>query len=164
MPKIVNEEIDSKYFEKYLLTAIMQDGTIISILKGEKDGFHKEAFSKLITEIEQILERKMKISPQEGLYKNLEEFVNNHIIPISTLYIEQQPYKLSSDVQIIMFPKNVKEKQLKSMQKLMVTFDEIGCVYFNEEGNPASQEKVGLEKLKKYVENKINNIENDLQH
>lgn len=159
MPKILEEDIDKNYCEKYLLTAIMPDGSIIATKKGNNHGFHKDAFSKLITEMEKVLERKMMLEPKEGLYDNLEEFINKNIIPISTLYIEQTPYKLSNDVQVLKFPRNMKESQISSMNKLSVIFEDIGCVYFNEQGKDDSEEHKGVDELKEYLENKMREIE-----
>ena len=160
MPKILEEDINEKYFEKYLLTTITPDGTIIAIEKGENGFFHGVAFSRLIKEMESVLKTKLTIKPQEGLYKNLDEFVKNKMIPISTYYIEQVPYYISSDMQVIKFPKDLKVAQLKSMKMLLEVFNKIGCVYFNEEGKKDSEEKNGLDELKKYINSKIEEIEN----
>lgn len=53
MPKILEKDINENYFKKYLLTTITPDGTVIAIEKGGKDGFHGDAFSKLIKESEE---------------------------------------------------------------------------------------------------------------
>ena len=159
MPKIKDEDINSKYFEKYLLTTITPDGTIISIEKGEKDGFHGDAFAKLIKEMEKVLDTKMMLKAKDGMINNLNEFVKSNLIPISTLYIEQSPYSLSSDVQLIKFPKKIEIVQLESMKKLLDTFEQIGCVYFNEQGKDDFEEKKGLEELRKYISSKMKEIE-----
>ena len=158
MPKILEKDINENYFEKYLLTAVMPDGSIIATKKGNKDGFHKDAFKKLIIELENVLERKVMLEAKEGLNDNLEEFINKNIIPISTLYIEQYPYKLSNDVQVLKFPKNMKESQINSMRKLSTIFEKIGCVYFNEQGKDDSEEHKGVNELKDYLDNKIKEI------
>ena len=159
MSKILEDNIDENYCKKYLLTAIMPDGSIIAIEKGKKDGFHKEAFEDLIKEIENELKIKTTLEPKEGLYNNLQEFINNNIIPISTLYIQQQPYNLASDVQVLKFPKKMKIQQLSSMRKLLVIFKQIGCVYFNEQGKDDSEEHNGLEELEEYIDNRIKELE-----
>ena len=82
------------------------------------------------------------------------------MIPISTYYIEQFPYYLSSDMQVIKFPKDIKNAQLRSMKMLLETFNKVGWVYFNEEGKKDSEEKNGLEELKKYINSKIKELEN----
>ena len=158
MPKISEEDINEEYFKKYLLTTITPDGTVIAIEKGDHDGFHGDAFSKLIKEMEKVLETKLMIKPKDGLYNNLNEFVKNKMIPISTLYIEQTPYSLSSDVQVIKFPKNTKNAQFKSMKNLLETFKKIGCIYFNEEGKEDSEEQKGLDKLEEYIELKLKEL------
>ena len=160
MPKITEKDISEEYFEKYLLTTITPDGTVIAIEKVEREFFHGAAFERLINEMENVLKTKLTIKPQEDLYKNLDEFVKNKMIPISTYYIEQFPYYLSSDMQVIKFPKDIKSAQLRSMKILLEIFNKVGCVYFNEEGKEDSEEKNGLEELKKYINSKIKEIEN----
>lgn len=160
MPKISEKDINEDYFEKYLLTTITPDGTVIAIEKGKNEFFHGAAFCRLIKEMESVLKTKLTIKPQEDLYKNLNEFVKNKMIPISTYYIEQRPYYISSDMQVIKFPKDIKNAQLRSMKMLIEIFNKVGCVYFNEEGKKDSEEKNGLEELKKYINSKIKEIEN----
>ncbi len=160
MPKISEEDINEEYFKKYLLTTITPDGTVIAIEKGRHEFFHATAFNRLISEMESVLKTKLPIKHQEDLYKNLDEFVKNKMIPISTYYIEQFPYYLSSDMQVIKFPKDIKSAQLRSMKMLLEIFNKVGCVYFNEEGKDDSEEKVGLDELKKYINAKTKEIEN----
>ena len=161
MPKISNEDISKDYFEHYLLTVIMPDGTIIALERGiiEEASFHGQAFKQLIIEMRKVLQRPIMLKPLDGCYNNLNNFAEKNIIPISTYYIHQVPYSLSSDIQIIKFLKKLKKAQIKAMDRLLVIFESIGEVYFNEQGIGDAQEQKGLDNLREYISVKIEELQ-----
>ena len=166
MPRITDDQIDEEYFKKYLLTAIMPNGDIIAIereLNKNQDWVHQQAFKALVDEIKRIKGACFTLVSKDHVEENFDEFCKNGIIPISPYYISHSPYYIKSDMQMLMFPQNCRKCQLEKVRKMLISFEQVGMVYFNGYGNSSDKEQEGVDNLRKYIEEKIHLIEMEEQ-
>ncbi len=151
MPIITKKDINNQYFIQYVITGIMPNGEIIAIKKDKNENFHREAFKRFTKEIEKTYKITYQIKKEKECEEFLDLFSSKGIITISTYYIYQLPYKLSSDIQLIRFPQKFKDKQYKAFVDFINkgVFDQIGLVEYNKYGDKECAQ--GLDNLIQYV-------------
>ena len=174
MPKIKVEEINDEYLEKYIATAIMPNGEIVSVEVAPNETFHSQSFLRLIIEINQIYNNNFKmlyVDFNEIYLSKLKNKEDAHNIDLAkafqkngiAIFYSYSPrkhrsYVVSDDIQLIRLPKKPKLKQYTCLKKIAESgiFDMIDFLEFEQEGTDINAEdNEGADKFKDFLNERI---------
>lgn len=173
MPKIKVEELNDEHLKKYIATAIMPNGEIVSVEVDPEETRHSQSFLRLIIEINKIYNNSFKMLNRDfEIYiskrENKEDAHNIELakafqkneIAIFYSYSPRQylSYVVSDDIQLIRLPKEPKLKQYTCLKKIAESgiFDMINFLEFEQEGiDINSDANEGVENFKKFLNERI---------
>lgn len=174
MPKIKVEELNDEHLEKYIATAIMPNGEIVSVEVAPNETRHSQSFLRLIIEINKIYNKSFEMLNRDfnEIYLSKRENKEDaHNIDLAKAFQKNEiaifysysprthrSYVVSDDIQLIRMPKKPKLKQYTCLKKIAESgiFDMIDFLEFEQEGiDINSDANEGVDNFKKFLNERI---------